>query len=250
MTAKYSVCGVEIARCSLSEAVGIILDAARSGQPLQAHLCNTYTLSLVDSDPVLRSALLSADLNLADGAPVAWLGRRFGMRGPVRGPNLLRAVAEHGRAYGVRHYFYGGAPAVAASVAERLSAEFDGLLVAGVESPAYREPSASDLDSLAKNLSDSHASILWLGLGTPRQDYVVPEITSRSGLVVVPVGAAFDFIAGTVREAPLALQGYGLEWTYRLASEPRRLWRRYLVGGPRFARAALQHARKQSRRTP
>jgi N-acetylglucosaminyldiphosphoundecaprenol N-acetyl-beta-D-mannosaminyltransferase len=242
---NYSVCSVPIAALSTTRAAIALVDAAADRRPFEVHLCNAYTLSLVDDDARLREALLHADLNLADGAPVAWLGHRSGMSGPVRGPSLLVAACREGRMHGLRHYFYGGAPGVAEAAAEQLRQSAPGLLVAGVESPAFKEPDRADLVALAERLVDVEADIVWLGLGTPRQDYVVPPLAQLSGRTVVPVGAAFDFLAGTVRQAPSALQSTGLEWIYRLAADPRRLWRRYLVGNPRFLARVIQHRRLQ-----
>jgi len=235
------VCGVDIAAVTLDEAAAAIIDAAVRRVSLQVHLCNAYTLSLVDQDDELRRALEVSDLNLPDGTPVAWLLRRAGAEGPVRGPDLVPTVVERGIAKGVRHYFWGGAPEVAARAAARLQESVPGALIAGCESPPFRDLTDHELSALAERLRACGADVLWVGLGTPRQDYVVPHLSERFDGPVVPVGAAFDFLAGTVPEAPRFLRGTGLEWTYRLASEPKRLWRRYLVGNPRFVATVLRH---------
>lgn len=235
------VCGVDIAAVTLDEAAAAIIDAAVRRVPLQVHLCNAYTLSLVDQDQELRSALDASNLNLPDGAPVAWLLRRAGADGPVRGPDLVPAVVEKGAARGVRHYFWGGAAGVADRAASRLQESVPGARIAGCESPPFRDLTDAELSSVTERLRASGANVVWVGLGTPRQDYVVPRLSERFDGPVVPVGAAFDFLAGTVPEAPRFLRGTGLEWTYRLASEPKRLWRRYFLGNPRFVAAALRH---------
>jgi N-acetylglucosaminyldiphosphoundecaprenol N-acetyl-beta-D-mannosaminyltransferase len=235
------VCGVDIAAVTLDDAVETIIDAALRRTPLQVHLCNAYTLSLVDRDEELRRALEASDLNVPDGAPVAWLLRRLGVEGPIRGPDLVPAVVKRGVASEVRHYFWGGAKGVAVRAAARLQELAPGALVAGCESPPFRDLTGDEVSAVARRIRASGANVLWVGLGTPRQDYVVPRLSERFGGPVVPVGAAFDFLAGTVAEAPRFLRGTGLEWTYRLASEPKRLWRRYLLGNPRFVAAALRH---------
>ncbi len=241
----YDVCGIDIAALSPVEAAGALVQAAAQGRELEAHLCNAYTLSLVAQDARLAEALRRAHLNLPDGTPAAWLGRRLGVRQPVRGPGLVRAVAEAGAAAGVRHYFYGGAPGVAQELAEQLRRQVPGVEVAGWESPAFGEPSDADLDRAASRVRDAGANLVWVGMGTPRQDYLVPPLAERTHAVVVPVGAAFDFLTGRVKEAPQALHGTGLEWIYRLATEPRRLWSRYLTGNPRFLRDAVRHKAQQ-----
>lgn len=229
----YTVCGVQIAALDRPQAARVILNAAQRGSALEVHLCNAYTLSLVDSNPELRAALHSSDLNLADGSPVAWLGRAQGMAGPVRGPNLVIDVARLGGG-SINHFFWGARPGVAARMAKRISDLVPDLKVVGTESPPFGDPESSALDKLAEKLRASNAHLLWVGMGTPRQDLLVPRLAKRAQIPVVPVGAAFDFWAGTVREAPKFLHGTGLEWTYRLMHEPQRLWRRYLIGNPKF----------------
>jgi N-acetylglucosaminyldiphosphoundecaprenol N-acetyl-beta-D-mannosaminyltransferase len=203
-------------------------------------MCNAYTLSLVRRDAHLRDSLQRADLNFADGVPVAWFGRRKGAARPVRGPDLMRDVVIAGAKDGVRHYLYGGALGVGAEVAAALVGMVDGVSIAGVEAPPYHDLTNSELHALALRVRNAQASIVWIGLGTPRQDYLVPQLAARVKCVVIPVGAAFDFISGRIAEAPALLQASGVEWMYRLHQDPKRLWRRYLVGNPRFAMHAMR----------
>lgn len=239
------VCGVDIAAVTLDQAAGLIVDAATRRLPLQVHLCNAYTLSLIDRDGDLREALAVSDLNLPDGAPVAWLLRGDGAEGPVRGPDLVPTVVQRGVIEGVRHFFWGGGDGVAERAAARLQELAPGALLVGCESPPFRDLAEDEMTALGQRLRDSGADIVWVGLGTPRQDYVVPKLAAVFDGPVVPVGAAFDFLAGTVSEAPQVLRGTGLEWAFRLMAEPRRLWRRYLIGNPRFL---ISVARGRSRR--
>jgi N-acetylglucosaminyldiphosphoundecaprenol N-acetyl-beta-D-mannosaminyltransferase len=237
----YDVCGVAIAALRPTSAAATVIAAARTGASYEVHLCNAYTLSLVGRDRPLAEALGRADLNLPDGTPVAWLGRRRGTAGPVRGPSLVGDVAALGVQSGVRHYFYGGADGVADLVATRLAEHAPGLAVAGTETPPYTDLTDLELDQLAERIDGSGASVVWIGIGTPRQDYLVPLLAARVEAVVVPVGAAFDFWSGRVAEAPAVLHGSGVEWAYRLCREPARLWRRYLFGNPRFVWDAARH---------
>jgi N-acetylglucosaminyldiphosphoundecaprenol N-acetyl-beta-D-mannosaminyltransferase len=238
----YAVCSVPIAAVDTSTAAARIVGDAVSGVPCEVHLCNAYTLSLVDDDEQMRTALLAADLNLADGTPVALLGRRHGLAGPVRGTELVGKVARQGVA-GVRHYLYGGKEGVADLMAAELNRLVPGASVVGTECPPFRPLTDQDLSGLAERVRASGANVLWIGLGTPRQDYLVHTLAPLLSIPVVPVGAAFDFWSGAIREAPRILQGTGLEWVYRLAKEPRRLWRRYLIGNPRFLLSAWRHRR-------
>lgn len=246
MIPTYQVCGIPIAALTPAQAAEVVVEQALARRSVQAHLCNAYTLSLVGSDARLRSALLAADLNLPDGAPVAWLGRRFGTAGPVRGPGLVVDVARAGVPGGVRHYLYGGWDGIAEAMAATLLGMAPGAVIAASETPPYGDADEAHLDGLGERIRASGAHIVWVGLGTPRQDYAVPAIAARVEAVVVPIGAAFDVHAGSVKQAPKFLHGSGLEWTYRLATEPRRLWRRYLLGNPRFVAAAIRH-RKDDR---
>ena len=240
--ATYDVCSVPITATDATGAATRIVQDAVEGRSCQVHLCNAFTLSLVDQDDELRVALAEADLNLADGVPVALLGRKEGMRSPVRGSELVRRVATLGSTE-VRHYLYGGKEGVAEQMAEQLRRQVPGAHVVGTESPPFTPITDEHLDGLVRRVRDSDATVLWIGLGTPRQDYLVHRLADRLPMPIVPVGAAFDFWSGAVKEAPRWVQGTGLEWLYRLASEPRRLWRRYLIGNPRFLLSAWRHRR-------
>lgn len=240
----YDVCGVRISADAPRVAARVLAERGRRGQPFQVHLCNTYTLSLTDRDVALRAALLASDYNLPDGAPVAWLGWRHGVRGPVRGPGLVLAVAEEGVELDLKHYLLGGAPGVADAMAERLMQLVPHLDIVGCESPPFHDLDADEIAAVGQRVKSAGTNVLWIGVGTPRQDHLVPQIAPVAGCVVIPVGAAFDYLAGRVPEAPQLLQGHGLEWAYRLTREPRRLWRRYLLESPRFALSALRAMRR------
>jgi N-acetylglucosaminyldiphosphoundecaprenol N-acetyl-beta-D-mannosaminyltransferase len=238
----YEVCRIPIADLDTAAAAACIVVAAAARMRCQVHLCNAYTLSLVDRDPQLRDALFAGDLNLADGAPVAWLGRTQGVAGPVRGPGLVDAVASLGLGV-ARHYLWGGNDGVADGMADGLRAAIPGVEIVGTETPPFTPLTDQELIDLAVRVRASGANILWVGLGTPRQDYAVHRLAPLLEMPIVPVGAAFDFWSGAVKEAPAFLHGSGLEWMYRLTREPRRLWRRYLLGNPRFLLSAWRHRR-------
>ena len=240
--ATYAVCSVPITAVDTVGAAARIVRDAVERRSCQVHLCNAYTLSLVDQDAELRTALEQADLNLADGAPVAFLGRHRGMRGPVRGSELVGKVATMGSGE-VRHYLYGGKEGVAELMATELGRQVPGIDIVGTESPPFTPITEEHLADLVRRVDESGANVLWIGLGTPRQDYLVHRLADRLAMPIVPVGAAFDFWSGAVVEAPRFVHGSGLEWLHRLASEPRRLWRRYLLGNPRFLLSAWRHRR-------
>lgn len=242
----YGVCGVQIAAVTPDGAVQAVLDAVRGELATQVHLCNAYTLSLAAEDPELSEALQRSDLNLPDGAPVAWLGRRKGTEGPVRGPTLMAAVVRAGEPQALRHYLYGAAPTVAARLKDELVRMAPRCQVVGFESPDYGALTDTDVLDLAARLEATDAQIVWIGLGTPKQDHLVPRLAAHTRCTIVPVGAAFDFLTGNIPQAPMWLHGTGLEWAYRLWREPRRLWRRYMLGNPKFIwHAVSQHVRRQ-----
>jgi len=240
-TPTKDICGIPIHALGPSDAAAAIVSAARDRLPLAIHLCNAYTLSLVDRDRRLSMALVNSDLNLPDGTPVAWLLRSSGVMAPARGPELVRDVVDRGQEWGLSHFFWGGGEGIAAGMAERLKREFPRLVIADTVAPPYRVPTDIDLREVAERATSQAADVIWVGLGTPKQDYVVAQLSELTSRPVVPVGAAFDIISGKVREAPRILRGSGLEWLFRLAMEPRRLWKRYLFGNFRFIFTYLRH---------
>lgn len=243
----YDCCGVPIAALSPEDAVFELLALAKERRPAAVHLCNSYTLSIALRDSEYASVLRRADLNLPDGTPVAWASRLrrdlSPIHLPVRGPGLMRDVLREGLEMEARHYFYGGSPRTALLLPSRVRSLAPGVRIAGIESPPYRPLRASEEDALVERIRAAEPDFVWVGLGTPNQDIFVDRFRDRLDTVLVAVGAAFDFVAGTRREAPHWLHGSGFEWVFRLGTEPRRLWRRYLFGNAAFARGVYRQAR-------
>lgn len=234
---SFLCCGVRVDASDLDAAAGEILRAAGAGRACTVHLCNAYTLSLGHRDPSLRETLNRGDLNLADGMPLVWIGRGLGFAGMVRrvyGPDLMRTVIDRGRAEGLRHYLYGSTPAVVRRLAASLEEAYPGADIVAADSPPFRALRPGEADALVERVRTTGADVVWVGLGTPKQDRFLAEFGPRLGTTLVAVGAAFEFLAGTKPQAPRFLRDHGLEWAYRLAREPRRLWRRYLVGNVVF----------------
>ena len=238
---SFECCGVRIDAVTLDEAVERLFAFALRRRPATLHLCNAYTLALASHDPGYAALLNDGDLNLPDGQPVAWVGRRLGFRDleqSTRGPDLMVETIRRGQVLGLRHFVYGSTPEVVAKLVAELRAIAPDALIVGAEAPPFRPLSDGEADELAARVHDAGAEIVWVGLGTPRQDVFVEQMRNRLGCALVPIGAAFDFIAGTKRTAPRWLQHTGFEWTFRLACEPRRLTKRYVVGNARFLRNA------------
>lgn len=186
-------------------------------------------------DPSFKRILNSADLVVADGTPLVWLGRWRGcdMRRRVYGPRLLETFCCNTGPY-YRHYFYGGGPGVADRVAEVMKRRYH-VHTVGTHCPPFRPLTEEERLEVDRRIESADPDILWVGLSTPKQEFWMYEHRPRLNVpVMVGVGAAFDFIAGKVKQAPLWMQENGLEWSFRLMQEPRRLWRRYLVLGPKF----------------
>jgi N-acetylglucosaminyldiphosphoundecaprenol N-acetyl-beta-D-mannosaminyltransferase len=193
-------------------------------------------------DPAYREVLNRGDLNLVDGASVALAARLFGHEAPrLTGSDALSYLASEGVSAGFRHYLYGGAPAVVSRLGETLTRQCPGIEIVGVESPPFRALDDEELRETAEQIRATGADLLWIGLGTPKQDVVAERLRELGAApVILCVGAAFDFVAGTKRRAPRLMRSLGLEWLFRLGSEPARLWRRYLIGNAQFVAGVLR----------
>lgn len=243
---------VPISACTPQAGVDQVLELARRDrtQGADVHLCNAYTLSLADGDAGYRKLLQQASLNLADGKSVAWMNKLSGIvvegADRVRGNDLFLDVVDQGQARGVRHFLLGSTPEVVAQLRAELVRRFPDAQIAGVESPPFRPLTDDERAEQAARIRNSGADIVWVGLGTPKQDRAAVELARDAGVVAVAIGAAFDFIAGNKPEAPRWMQESGIEWMHRFASEPRRLWKRYLLGNSRFVYAAYRYRRLQN----
>jgi N-acetylglucosaminyldiphosphoundecaprenol N-acetyl-beta-D-mannosaminyltransferase len=203
------------------------------------YVCVTGVHGVMESwrDEKLRGIHNNAGLVTADGMPLVWLSRLLGFPGAQRvyGPDLMLAACATSVRRGYRHFFYGGAAGIAQTLVARLESRFPGLRVAGHYSPPFRPLSRREDQTIIEHINSADPEIIWVGLGTPKQECWMSE--HRGALkapVLIGVGAAFDFHAGLKRQAPRWMQRSGLEWLFRLGSEPTRLWRRYLVNNPWF----------------
>lgn len=232
------ICGVPVHAVSLHDAVRMLIASALARESLVAHLCNAYVLSLAGRDVEYRRILSHGDLNLADGAPVAWKLQR--LRLPLQGarpsgPDLFEATLAGSEIADVSHFLYGSSPTAMEALRTHIGRSWPGAEIAAAESPPYRELTATEYGGLVQRIRSSGPTIVWVAIGTPKQDLLVDRLRHDCDAVLVPVGAAFDFLAGEKRRAPRRMRRAGLEWLFRFASEPRRLWRRYLVGNVTFA---------------
>jgi N-acetylglucosaminyldiphosphoundecaprenol N-acetyl-beta-D-mannosaminyltransferase len=192
-------------------------------------------------DPSFQRIVNAADLVTSDGMPLVWTLRARGLPAAQRvyGPDLVPEVCALAAARGIPVGFYGGSPEVVARMTERLAARFPGLRIAFAMGPPFRALTPAEDEQVLAAIRDSGARILFVGLGCPKQERWMAAHREQLPCAQVGVGAAFDFLAGAKRQAPRVLQRAGLEWLFRLACEPRRLWRRYAHHNPRFAWRAL-----------
>lgn len=240
-SASLKVLGVPISVVDMGGAVATIMKWASQPRPRTVFVRDVASLMLAVKSPRYRQAHEQADLITPDGTPLVWVGRSKGHdMGRVCGPDLLPEICRKSLETGQSHYFYGGQPGVASELANRLENRFPGLCIVGTYGPPMRDigPDFELTDEVRTELDfikASGADFIWVGLSSPKQDYFIMKAAPYVGRgVFLAVGAAFDFHSGRVKRAPLWMQKFGLEWLHRLKSEPRRLWRRYLVLVPTF----------------
>jgi len=221
---------------SYSSAVQNILNWSQESESRYVCVANVHMVMEANDNADLKSIVNQADLVTPDGMPLVWMMRLKGQRGQQRvyGPTLMLHVLEAAARENVAVGFYGSAPEVLQTLLVRMQARFPNLNMVYSFSPPYREMSQEGDAEIVRRINTSSARILFVGLGCPKQEKWMAEHRGRVNAVMLGVGAAFDFHAGVKPQAPFWMQKIGLEWLFRLASEPRRLWRRYLYHNPRF----------------
>jgi N-acetylglucosaminyldiphosphoundecaprenol N-acetyl-beta-D-mannosaminyltransferase len=209
----------------------------RERQPTTACFANVHVVESARRDARLRQALEAADLVFPDGAPVAWAARHLyhAKCHRIAGADIFAAVNELAASRGYSIFLLGGTQMTLDMLRARLAIESPSLRVAGTASPPFRPSAAQDVAALVADVNGTGADILWVGLGAPKQElWMAANRAALDPPFVAGVGAVFDFASGTKRRAPGLLQELGLEWLYRLAHEPRRLWRRYAFTNASF----------------
>jgi len=233
---------VEFISSTPQEACDHVIAIALRPEGKHVHLANAYTVALADQSHHYRATMAAPALNFPDGKPIGWFSRlrRHSPRlNQVRGPQLFLDVFDQGRFHGIKHFLLGSTPEVLSALERELTTKFPGVEIVGLESPPFRALTASEHEEQDALIMASGAHIVWVGLGTPKQDVEAHRIADRLPVVAVAIGAAFDFAAGTLKSAPEWMTKSGLEWVFRFSREPRRLWRRYVFGNARFIKAAL-----------
>jgi N-acetylglucosaminyldiphosphoundecaprenol N-acetyl-beta-D-mannosaminyltransferase len=231
------ILGTPITITDHGRAAARILGWVRARESRYVCVRDVHGIMLAQRDSGLMAIHQAADMILPDGMPLVHVARWRGHQSirRVSGPDFVETLADLGRAEGVRHYFYGGRPGIAGKMAAALAARYPGLIVAGASAPPFGEVSEDIRLTEMVTIMATAPDIVWVGLGTPKQErWMRRHRGELAGVTLIGVGAAFDFHAGAVKRAPLWMQRATLEWLHRLLSEPRRLWRRYLVLAPQF----------------
>jgi N-acetylglucosaminyldiphosphoundecaprenol N-acetyl-beta-D-mannosaminyltransferase len=229
---------LDIDNLSMGETLAAIERLAASGRPALVVTPNAQHISLLRTDPDFRSAYAGADLIVADGLPLVWLSRLIGrsLKERVAGADILPAFAGVAAGKGYRLVFLGAGPGIVARAAEILARRNPGLNVVQVLSPPPGFPRDEAINAgIIAAIRKAKPDILFVGLGTPKGEIWARRNKNAIGVpVTVCVGAAFDFVTGSQKRAPLALQRIGLEWLYRFIHDPYRLWKRYTLGNLHF----------------
>jgi N-acetylglucosaminyldiphosphoundecaprenol N-acetyl-beta-D-mannosaminyltransferase len=243
-TERVNVLGVGVSAIDLPSAVAIIGDWVATRTPNYVCVSGVHGMMESQDDASLRTIHNRAGLVTPDGMPLVWLGRLAGFREMTRvyGPDLMLACCAESEKRGWRHFFYGGGDGVAELLIDRLRQRFPMMQIAGTYTPPFRALSDVEELEVARQIAESRADIVWVGLSTPKQErWMAAHVGRLAAPVLIGVGAAFDFHAGLKAQAPRWMQRSGFEWLFRLVTEPRRLWRRYLRNNPRFVwRVAMQ----------
>jgi N-acetylglucosaminyldiphosphoundecaprenol N-acetyl-beta-D-mannosaminyltransferase len=239
---RANVLGVGVSAINLDLAVAAVADALE--QKTKGYVCVTgvHGVSEAQLDPSFRAILNRSFLNTPDGMPMVWMGRWQGFRQMARvyGPDLMLRVCEFGQTRGWTHFLYGGAPGVADELKRRLEQRFPAIKIVGIYTPPFRPLTPEEEQDLARIVRAAKPDVFWVGLSTPKQEKFMAKYWQKlDATLFFGVGAAFDFHAGRVRQAPLWMQRSGLEWLFRLACDPGRLWKRYLKNNPLFIARAL-----------
>ncbi len=236
-----NVLGAKIDALSWDAALTRLLRWAHARASRYVTICNVHVVVSASRDALYREVINGSDMATPDGAPVAWMLRRLGFVGQPRisGPDLMWALCEQCSRESVPVFFYGSTQATVTLLEQRLRAALPGLQIA-MESPPFRALTSQEDAATVNNINASGAGFVFVGLGCPKQERWMAEHRGKINAVMIGVGAAFDFHAGTVRRAPTWMRDHGLEWLYRLGSEPGRLWKRYLVTNTLFILSAAR----------
>jgi len=245
------ILGVQVSALTMPRAIETIEGWVDRREKQYVCICTVHSVMEAMRDPAYMDVLNNAGMCTSDGMPLVWLLRAAGHDVErVCGPDLLPKLAARSAETGHRHYFYGGAPGIADELAHRLVLQNPKMKIAGIHTPGILKQGEMEQEETIHKINASGADIIWVGLGSPKQDFwIANHLESLEAPVLIAVGAAFDFHSGAVKRAPKLMQRSGTEWLYRLTQDPRRLWKRYLFDNGRFiasiVRTTINHGNTQ-----
>lgn len=236
------ILGTRIDATTYSQATQLILDWATQGHNRRIHAANVHMVMEGVDSAAFQQVTNTADLVTADGMPLVWGLQQLGITDAERvyGPELTLQVCQAAAQAGVPIGLYGGTPESLADFKAFLHHEYPGIRIVCTISPPFRPLTQEEDEDYTQQIAASGAKILFVGIGCPRQEWWMYQHREQLPLIMLGVGAAFDFHSGRVRQAPSIMQKLGLEWFFRLLMEPQRLWRRYVKQNPRFVIMFLQ----------
>lgn len=249
---RCQIGNIEFDVATLDGAVQRTLDDALSGRGIDVHFPNAWSIALANDDDNLCETFRNGR-NYPDGQPVVW-AMRWMSRGElgvaadrVSGTPFFERALREGVTRGVRHYFLGSTPETLEKLVSSLMSRFPEIKIVGASSPPFKDLGSADYDIELEKIKECAPHIVWIGLGTPKQDQAAAYMTLRYPAIFACVGAAFDFNAGNIRAFPDWLQDAGFAWLFRFVQEPRRLWRRYTYGNIKFIAIVLRQLAKRRR---
>ncbi len=239
---KTEVLGAPIDALSWYSALSRIAGWASNKESRMVCLCNVHSVVTATKNLEFGQVIAQADMATPDGAPVAWMIGRLRHRAQPRinGPDLMWRYCREAQLRSDPIFLYGGTEATLVFLTEKLLEAYPNLNIAGAVSPPFRPLTPEEDSAIVDKINASGAGVVFVSLGCPKQELWMAEHRNRVQAVMIGVGAAFDYHAGTIKRAPKVMQDLGLEWLHRLVSEPRRLWRRYLVTNTIFVVLALK----------
>ncbi len=237
MNEQFDILGVKISATNLADSCDFIENKIRAHD--SSYICIAPVATIVDcqKDHEYLEVINNASMTTPDGMPVVWLGKFKGYKQVSRtyGPDLLDRFCRLGCSRGYSHYFYGGTQKTNQLLEKKLKEKYPEINIVGRYAPPFRKIKEEESFEILEQINTLKPDVLWVGLGSPKQDFWMAQHQKLLDVgVMIGVGAAFDFIAGTKKQAPVWMQKTGLEWLFRLFSEPKRLWKRYLIGNSLF----------------